>query len=73
MPSRTFWFLTTGVPIKTEEYNMNVSQQNPDGSFSPAEPLSMIGWKAKLEEFFRRMRLKKLANVMASWDERGLG
>jgi hypothetical protein len=27
-----------------------ISQQNPDGTWSPAEPIGMIGWKAKTTE-----------------------
>lgn len=50
-----------------------IEQQNPDGSWGPAEPMGMIGWKAKLEERLRRRGFKRLANFFARWDERGLG
>lgn len=50
-----------------------VSQQNEDGSWGPAEPLPYIGWKARLEQWFARRGWNRLAGFMASWDERGLG
>lgn len=52
---------------------MSIHQQNPDGSWSPAEPLPMQGWKARAEERVRRRGFKRLANLLARWDERGLG
>ena len=50
-----------------------IERQNPDGSWSPAEPMSMIGWKAKTEEWLRRWHVPVIPNVLARWDERGLG
>lgn len=52
---------------------MSVQQQNPDGSWSDAKPLPYIGWKARLEQWFRRPRSTRIANLLAAWDERGLG
>ena len=53
---------------------MNESmRQNPDGSWSPAEPLPYLGWKARLEQRFRRGGRRRAANMMAAWDERKLG
>lgn len=54
---------------------MTDERQNPDGSWSPAEPLPFIGWKARLEQWCRRRhgRWVVLANLLARWDERGLG
>lgn len=51
----------------------HVHRQNQDGSWSPAEPLGMQGWKGKLEERLRGWGLKRLPNLLARWDERGLG
>lgn len=51
---------------------MTISQQNPDGSWGPAEPLGYQGWKAKLEQFFYKLRLKRLGTFMGRWDERAL-
>lgn len=51
----------------------NIQQQNPDGTWSDAEPIPYIGWKARLEQRLRRRGLTRLANLMARWDERGLG
>lgn len=48
-------------------------QQNPDGSWSEATPLPYYGWKAKTEQWCRRHHLTRLANLLAWWDERGLG
>lgn len=50
-----------------------IHQQNPDGSWSPATPIPMRGWKARLEERLRRRGWKRLPNLLAKWDERGLG
>lgn len=47
-------------------------QRNDDGSWSPATPLPMIGWKARLEQRLRPHH-PRLANFLAAWDERGLG
>lgn len=47
--------------------------QRADGSWVPAEPLPYIGWKARLEQRCRRRGLTWLANLLAAWDERGLG
>lgn len=55
------------------ERMMNAIQQNPNGSWSEAEPLPYFGWKAKTEQRFRRIGLNRLANLFAAWDERGLG
>lgn len=52
---------------------MNTSQQNEDGSWTDAQPLAMQGWKAKLELFFWRVKMKRAASFMARWDERTLG
>jgi hypothetical protein len=48
-------------------------QENPDGSWSEATPLPMQGWKARLEERLRKRGWKRLPNLLAWWDERGLG
>lgn len=48
-------------------------KQNEDGTWSEAEPLPFYGWKAKLEQRFRKRGWKKPANFLARWDERGLG
>lgn len=48
-------------------------RRNDDGTWEDAEPLGMIGWKAKLEERFRHYGWTRLSNFMARWDERGLG
>lgn len=48
-------------------------QQSPDGSWSPATPLPMQGWKAKLEEHLRHRGWKRIPDFLAAWDERGLG
>lgn len=50
-----------------------VAYQNDEGAWVEAEPLGMIGWKAKAEERFREYGWTRLANLMARWDERGLG
>lgn len=51
----------------------NVQKQNDDGSWSVAEPLPMQGWKAQLELFFWRVKMKRAASFMARWDEKDLG
>lgn len=48
-------------------------RQNADGSWSPVEPLPWLGWKARTENRLRRRGWARLANVLAAWDERGLG
>lgn len=52
---------------------MNIERQNADGSWSPAKPIGYRGWKAKLEQLFYKLRMKRLADLMGRWDERGLG
>jgi hypothetical protein len=52
---------------------MNTYQQNPDGSWTPATPIPLQGWKAKLEQRLRRRGFRRLANLLGAWDERGLG
>jgi hypothetical protein len=56
---------------------MPVMQQNPDGSWSPAEPLPYIGWKARLADKLRRAKWTRghtgIARLLERWDERGLG
>lgn len=47
--------------------------QHPDGSWVPAEPLPWMGWKARVEQWFRRHGFARLASLMGAWDERGLG
>lgn len=46
---------------------------DPDHGWVDAEPLGMQGWKGKAEERFREYGWTRLANLMARWDERGLG
>lgn len=48
-------------------------QQNPDGSWSEAKPLPLVGWKARLEMKLRRRGWKRVPSFLARWDERGLG
>lgn len=51
---------------------MSMHQQNPDGSWTPAEPIPptrLLRW----ETWLRRLGHERLANVLARWDERGLG
>lgn len=50
-----------------------VQRQNPDGSWSPAEPLPWMGPVAKAENWLRKHGLTRLANALARWDERKLG
>lgn len=50
----------------------DVTRQNPDGTWSLAEPLPMMGWKAKLENKARRRGWNRVAGFFAAWDERGL-
>ena len=57
----------------SEETNVTVHRQMPDGSWEPAEPMPFQGWKARLEQWCRRHRLTRPANLLARWDERGLG
>lgn len=38
-----------------------------------AKPVPYQGWKARLEHWLRAKGMKRLANLMAVWDERGLG
>lgn len=52
---------------------MNPQKQNPDGSWSDAEPLPYTGWKARLEDRLRGLGWTRLPNLLARWDERGLG
>jgi hypothetical protein len=52
---------------------MNVSQQNPDGSWSEAEPLGPQGKIAKLEFWLRGNGFTRIPNALARWDERKLG
>lgn len=52
---------------------MPVQQQNPDGSWGPAEPIPFIGWKAKIEQWSRRHGFNRIASFFGAWDERGLG
>lgn len=53
---------------------MTNSVQNPDGSWSPAEPIGPQGWKARLEFWLRaRKRMPRLVAFLTRWDERGLG
>lgn len=52
---------------------MTVYQKNPDGSWTPATPLPMLGWKGRTEEWLRRRGRHHLADLLARWDERGLG
>lgn len=46
--------------------------QKPNGEWVTAEPLPMYGWKARLEERLRKRGWKRLPNLLARWDERGL-
>lgn len=48
-------------------------QQNPDGSWSEATPLPYQGRVARTEDWLRRRGFRRLALVLARWDERKLG
>lgn len=54
---------------------MPIERQNPDGSYSPAEPIGPQGWKARLEFALRgHGRVADwIANRLGDLDERGLG
>jgi hypothetical protein len=52
---------------------MPIHQQNPDGTWTRADAIPMQGWKARLEERLRRRGWKRLPNLLARRDERGLG
>lgn len=43
------------------------------GEWRTMKPEPYSGWKARLEQWFRAKKMKRLANLMAAWDERGLG
>lgn len=48
------------------------SQQNPDGSWTPAEPLT--GSRLfRVETWLRKRGRRRLAGLLSWWDERGLG
>lgn len=51
----------------------DVSKQNSDGSWSDAEPLPYLGWKAKCEQFFLGIGFVRLSRLFGRLDERGLG
>jgi hypothetical protein len=53
--------------------NHNWAYNEQTGRWEPAVPLGFIGWKAKLEDRFRKRGWNRLALFMANWDERGLG
>lgn len=49
-------------------------QQNPDGSWTPAEPVPVQGRVARFEFWLRRHGwLPRLAAALGRWDERNLG
>lgn len=50
-----------------------VVQQNEDGSWSEATPVPAQGAVAKVEFYLRSKGFKKIPNLLAKWDERGLG
>lgn len=43
------------------------------GEWRVAKSIPNTGWKAKTEQWLRKKGFKRLANLMAAWDERGLG
>lgn len=47
--------------------------QDEDGNWVEATPLPLYGWKAKLELRLRNRGMKRTANFLGWWDERGLG
>lgn len=52
---------------------MSVHKQNLDGTWSEAEPLPFLGWKAKVEQWCRMWNFNRTANFFAWLDERKLG
>jgi hypothetical protein len=50
-----------------------VYMRNRNGSVESIQPLPYYGWKAKLETKLRRHGFNRIANILARWDERGLG
>lgn len=56
-----------------DEISAGVYELNEDGTWSPAEPIDFIGWKANLEQWFFRRGMKRAGLFMAWWDERSLG
>jgi hypothetical protein len=50
-----------------------IYRRNPDGSYEPAEPVPYYGWKARCEQWCLRHKMRRMANMLARWDERGLG
>lgn len=51
---------------------MNVQKQNENGSWSDAEPVAPT-FLFRVEMKLRSMGFKRLANLMARWDERKVG
>lgn len=49
-----------------------VDRQNPDGTWSPTAPLQPTRI-LRTENWLRRHRLVRLADLLAAFDERGLG
>lgn len=47
--------------------------RNKNGTVESIKPLPYYGWKAKLESKLRRRGFNRMANILAWWDERGLG
>lgn len=43
------------------------------GEWRRMKPVACSGWKAHLEQWLRKKGMKRFANIMAAWDERGLG
>lgn len=43
------------------------------GEWRRSKPVGPQGWKARLEHWFRKKGMLRLANFMGDWDERGLG
>jgi hypothetical protein len=43
------------------------------GEWRKREPIGPQGWKARLENWFRKKGMRRLADFIAAWDERGLG
>ncbi len=43
------------------------------GEWRESKPIPYQGWKARLEQWLRARKLKRLADILADWDERKLG
>lgn len=50
-----------------------IEQQNPDGSWSPAQPIGPQGVVARIEFALRARGFKRISNLLGKFDERGLG